>query len=222
MIEEIRIPIVLDIVVRINVKREGESQWTPITVSTDIPTKYPIPQSSRENKKIRKILEKGDPSKYTGTSVICDFPGCGKVCKSPQNLAKHKSWHDPERKKKTRWSKSVKTIITPKIPVPKKLGPLPQIVVKSEEPVIDFSTYRPAQIVTPESAPDPRPVHEPNSHEPKPKNFGKDVDVIDCPNPKCLYKRRFIKGMGYMANGQEWCCKHCFDEFVPLAPKEVV
>lgn len=42
---------------------------------------------------------------------------------------------------------------------------------------------------------------------------GKDVDVLDCPNTRCIRKKRFLKGLGYVAEGKEWCCQRCYSDY---------
>lgn len=42
-----------------------------------------------------------------------------------------------------------------------------------------------------------------------------EKDILDCPNPRCIRRRKFVKNTGFKANGEEWCCKRCFDDVYP-------
>lgn len=88
----------------------------------------------------------------------CDFKLCEYVAKTKKGLAKHKMWHNMDRKKN----------------LPKWLG------------------------------------------GEKPLDEGKDVDVIKCANPKCIRRRTFLKNTGYKdpVDGEEFCCKRCYGEFL--------
>lgn len=90
--------------------------------------------------------------------LCCDYKLCEYVAKSKKGLAKHKMWHNMDRKKN----------------LPKWLG------------------------------------------GEKPLDEGKDVDVINCANPKCIRRRTLLKNTGYKdpVDGEEFCCKRCYGEFL--------
>lgn len=95
----------------------------------------------------------------------CDYKLCEYVAKTKKGLAKHKMWHNMDRKKN----------------LPKWLG------------------------------------------GEKPLDEGKDAEVANCANPKCIRRRTFLKNTGYKdpVDGEEFCCKRCYEEFLERSSAEI-
>lgn len=46
------------------------------------------------------------------------------------------------------------------------------------------------------------------------EDFGKEVSILNCANPRCIRKHKFVKNTGFIdpIDGSEYCCKRCYEE----------
>jgi len=232
MIEEIRVPITIDLIIRLKVLQDEKNR---VSVEIDVPVREDVSEFGRMMKKEgeqrakridQAIIDTIAPTVATrgaGDPIACDYPGCGKVCRNQANLNKHKSWHSSRKPRGPHFIipykiKSLSDVVPVVVKVP-RFNPVTPTTDPKE--IIDFNHFKPAPTVVATPTPDPREVKDPNPHEPTVKNFGKEVEVLDCPNPKCHYKKRFIAGMGFVANDKIWCCAKCCDEYTSAVAKDL-
>lgn len=234
MENEVRIPIVVELVVRIKIEAEGAEVKTAATVPVirqdttrslaeyepklPLPVSDPldVPQTTGYKANINKVIDPHGVFK-------CEF--CGKMFGKERSLRIHKHKHTSdnarlnhnaaiEKKKVEEKAKLIDEILVP--------GDATKFATTLHCPQCGFVGKNKASIA---------------QHRSKRHGFGRGKDpwlesdnritakvnshLTACPNPNCIGGKTFVRNVGFRANGQEWCSQKCFDNYLPPAPKVV-